>query len=236
MPPPAPELETLDQAAVDKQELVPGIEAPPMELEIRDAGLIQELREKNTNVGHRSESGFQFANKDLAGMAQETYTYKRLEEIEKHLIASNTTKIATYEPEQEVMVGGIARKVTIVPATELNGTSHGDMSSMLYLRDQIQSASALMELNLQDKVRYSKEGETGRALLLSALHLMSTESQLKRFEHVIEVGEAASQEDWPHISLLFNDRTVRGPTDGATSNIPSKCWPMPPLMVSSEAS
>jgi hypothetical protein len=79
------------------------------------------------------------------------------------------------------------------------------MSSMLYLRDHIQAASALMNLFLHNRTWYKKEGEQAKILLLSALHLMSTKAQLSRFDEVISRGEAAGQEDWPHISLFFND-------------------------------
>jgi hypothetical protein len=95
----------------------------------------------------------------------------------------------------------------MVAATEIiaGSPNHGDMSSMLYLRDHVQAANALMELHLQDPTRYNQEGRTSRTLFLSALHLMSTPSQLARFDDVITRGTTARQEDWPHISLLFND-------------------------------
>lgn len=131
------------------------------------------------------------------------YNNRQLSELEQLLTEKGTTAIPIAEGFM-VEVDGVARAISIVAATDTNA-SHGDMSSMLYLRDHIQAASALMELYLHNPGRYKTEGEKAKTLLLSALHLMSTKAQLARFNDVVARGNQVGQEDWPHISLLFND-------------------------------
>ena len=112
-----------------------------------------------------------------------------------------------------VVVGGVEHSLVFVAATDIdpNHSHHGEMSTMLYLRDHVQAARTMMELYLCDSARYKKEGETGRQLLLSALHLMSTPRQLERFTGVASRGLAAGQGDWPHISFWFNDLQAERP-------------------------
>lgn len=102
------------------------------------------------------------------------------------------------------------RPLALVMATDTT-TNHGEMSSMLYLRDHIQTARVYMELFLHDKQTYADEGRIGRDLLVSALHLMSTPAQLARFRTVIKKGSEASQEEWPHISLWLDDLEGKKP-------------------------
>jgi len=155
---------------------------------------------------YSAETGLYFANKELAEMARAQYDAESIARIEQFLIDQGTLNIPIVEG-YTVTVDGQEHSVSMVAATEItaNGANHGDMSSMLYLRDQIQAASALMELSLQDPDRYGADGKLGKELLLSALHLMSTPTQLERFNRVIELGEAAGQSDWPQISLHFHD-------------------------------
>ena len=103
-----------------------------------------------------------------------------------------------------VTIDGQERPLTLVAATDMQA-NHGEMSSMLYLRDHIQVARVYMELSFHDPHAYMIEKRVGRDLILSALHLLSTPSQLDRFRTVIQKGDAASQEEWPHISLWFDD-------------------------------
>jgi hypothetical protein len=141
--------------------------------------------------------------KQPADFIRPDYNKSQLFELEQLLAANGTTAIPMADGFM-IEVDGEPRPVSIVAATDTNA-SHGDMSSMLYLRDHIQAASALMELYLHDSSKYKAEGEQAKILLLSALHLVSTKAQLARFNDVIARGAAAGQEDWPHISLFFND-------------------------------
>lgn len=103
-----------------------------------------------------------------------------------------------------VDIDGQTYPLALIAATDTQ-TNHGEMSSMLYLRDHIQTARVFMELSFHDPRTYMIEKRVGRDLILSALHLLSTPSQLNRFHAVIQKGVNASQEDWPHISLWFDD-------------------------------
>jgi hypothetical protein len=174
----------------------------------RDDELIALLHEKHQgNERYFSEpSGLWFANQEIARMADRSYKADALSRMEVFLNEKSTLIIPTMNG-FTVMVDGIRHDITIVTATAVSESipNHGDMSSMLYLRDHVQAASALMELYLQSPDQYAQEGSDGRTLLLSALHLMSTPSQIERFDDVIKRGDEAGQADWPHISLHFGD-------------------------------
>lgn len=112
-----------------------------------------------------------------------------------------------------IEVDGMVRPIVFVSATDIDPvrSHHGEMSTMLYLRDHIQVSRMMMELYTRDPIRYKEDGETGRQLLLSALHLMSTPEQLRRFMDIAKRGSEAGQEDWPHISFWFNDLQAEKP-------------------------
>jgi hypothetical protein len=177
-------------------------------LRTTDRRLLEELYEKNeTPTGYASKiDGLRFSNKTIAAIADERYAKAEIEKIEAFLNTQGTLNIPVIDG-FTVSINSTPRSVTIVAATEITSSTpnHGEMASMLYLRDHIQTARALMELNLRDSDQYEKEGRLGKVLLVSALHLMSTSSQLARFDDVIRRGQTASQEDWPHISLWFDD-------------------------------
>jgi hypothetical protein len=181
------------------------IDSPDASLQNKDQHLIAELQVKDEAAGRFASeaTGLLFANKELAKYSETDYTASKLREIEDLLAAEGTLDIPVIDG-FNVTVGGVEQPVSIVAATE-TAANHGDMSSMLYLRDHIQAARTLMELFIHNPHRYQKEGETAKTLLMSALHLMSTDAQLARFKDVIARGNEAGQEDWPHISLYFND-------------------------------
>ncbi|MDX2776062.1 hypothetical protein PV379_01670 [Streptomyces caniscabiei] len=109
-----------------------------------------------------------------------------------------------------IRLDGQNRPLALVAATDIHA-NHGEMSSMLYLRDHIQTARAYMELSFHSPHAYRIEKKVAKDLILSALDLMSTPAQLDRFRTVIKKGDSASQEDWPHISLWFNDLEGKKP-------------------------
>jgi len=170
-----------------------------------DKELIASLYAKASAKKTYSKVGLTFRNAELSGLTQKAYTAPELSSLETFLTKKETLTIPTVKG-YHVYLDGAQRPVSIVAATDIEkGTPHhGDMSSMLYLRDHIQAAGVLMELYLTDPTRYRQEGEEGKVLLLSALHLMSTPAQLERFKTIIKKGKG-TQEEWPHISLLFDD-------------------------------
>jgi hypothetical protein len=171
-----------------------------------DATLLADLLDKQPRSLPYSEAAdVHCQNEAFAEIIQDNYSAEELKALEQQLHDQGTTKVSTVEG-YGVEIDGETMPVSFVGATEISEDTpnHGEMASMLYLRDHIQTASMLMELHLSDPDTYKKEAEEGKRLLMSALHLMSTPAQLARFKGVIENGEA-SQEDWPHISLLFND-------------------------------
>lgn len=186
------------------------------ELEQLDEKIISALWEMNkeTRGYYSEETKSIFANEELALLAQETYDTESSVYLEDFLNEKGTIKIPLLDGFL-VMVNGIPRAVSIVTATELSSEApnRSDMTSMLYLRDQVQAASVLMDLYLRDPLKYEDEAADARTLLFSALHLMSTSAQLERFNDVIKRGSEAGQADWPHISLLFNDMEALGPND-----------------------
>lgn len=178
------------------------------ELQAQDASLLERLVAVNAQTGefYSPLTGLCFANETLAAIAQPDYTADQLALLETHLEEMQALDIPLVTG-HSIVIDGVRHPVSLLGATELSddGANHGEMSKMFYLRDHIQAARALMELYLQDRKRYWKEGELGRHMLFSVMHCMSTPAQLGRFDHVTTVGSAASQEEWPHISLWFDD-------------------------------
>lgn len=170
-----------------------------------DSELLTQLETRNNSLQryYPQEIDLQFYCSDLAVLACKKYDSESLAKVEEFLDTHGTVAIPIVKG-RTVTVDGALREVAFVPATEIS-VNHGEMSSMLYLRDQIQVASAYMELVLGDSDRYENEGNAGKALLMSALDLMSTPSQLGRFSDVIERGRQAGQVDWPQVSLYFDD-------------------------------
>lgn len=185
-----------------------------VELYLQDKTLLDTLLASNAQGGEFVSplTGLSFANEMLATIAQPDYSADQLELLEAHLKAMGTLDIPLVTG-HTLTIDGVEHSVSLLGATELadDGANHGEMSKMFYLRDHIQAAYALMELHLQDPERYSEEGQLGRHMLFSVMHCMSTPAQLKRFENVINLGPAATQEDWPHISLWFDDLRGEAP-------------------------
>jgi len=186
------------------------------DLHAEDRQLIHELGElhEQTPRYYSEETGLYFGGPELAGLARSRYDVASLSRIEEFLVNHDTLQIPVIEG-YTVNVDGIDRDVTLVAATETSaeGANHGDMSSMVYIRDQVQAASALMKLYLLDPDRYGAEGKLGNRLLVSSLHLLSTQAQLRRFDDVIARGPDAGQADWPQISLHFSDLEGEHPND-----------------------
>jgi len=176
-----------------------------------DTALLAELESKNHGARqyYSGETGMRFYCTDLAALACKKYDHESLAKLERQLDVYGTFTIPIVTGHM-VKVGDTMREVAFVAATETNA-SHGEMSSMVYLRDQIQVAGAYMELALSNPVRYEREGVAGKTLLISALDLMSTTSQLDRFKNVIMRGGKAGQADWPQISLYFDDLDGKRP-------------------------
>lgn len=199
-----PHTELPDHARTHRFELPHSAELA--RLHRRDATLIAELKKKQpAELPYSETAGIRCQNEQFAKIIKESYTAQELQTLEQQLDALGTTKVSTVEG-YSVEIDGTHQPVSFVGATEISDDTpnHGEMATMLYLRDHIQTASMLMELHLTDPATYRAEAEEGERLLMSALHLMSTSAQLARFNDVIENG-GASQEDWPHISLLFDD-------------------------------
>ena len=184
------------------------------ELQAQDDMLLDRLMVANAKRGEFISplTGICFANEVLATIAQLDYSADQLALLETHLEAMQTVDIPLVTG-HTITIDSIEHPVSLLGATELadDGANHGEMSKMFYLRDHIQAVYALMELYLQDPERYHKEGELARHMLFSVMHCLSTPAQLGRLEHVIAAGSAATQEDWPHISLWFDDLHGEGP-------------------------
>lgn len=177
-----------------------------------DQALIRELMSRNH--AHRAPGGARgrFADNALARLAEAGDSPTHVRAVETLLTRRGALDLPVIEA-GSVQVDGAPRRVSIVAATDITAdptVRHGEMSAMFYLRDHVQAASAMMELFLRDPVRYAAEGDIGRELIHSALHLMSTPSQLARFAAVVERGDAG-QADWPHISLWFDDLDAEKP-------------------------
>ncbi|NUU20771.1 MAG: hypothetical protein HOV68_04520 [Streptomycetaceae bacterium] len=175
-----------------------------------DQALLRELMRRSHTS--RASGGSRFADDTLARLVRAGDSPAHLRAVEALLTERGTLDLPVIEA-GSVQVDGAARRVCVVAATDIAAdptVRHGEMSTMFYLRDHVQAASAMMELHLTDPVRYAAEGDVGRELIQSALHLMSTPAQLARFAAVVERGDTG-QEEWPHISLWFDDLAAEKP-------------------------
>jgi hypothetical protein len=182
-----------------------------------DDFLLIDLAQQAAHAGrhYSAEVGLGFAHRQVADYARPVYGSIEARKLELVLQEHGTLDLREVRDHQ-VRVGNELHDVVLLPATKIGEdvAHHGDMSAMVYLRDQIQTASALMELGLRDADRYEAEKVLGKELLLSSLHLLSTESQLMRFQEVIKLGPKATQADWPHISLHFSDLEATAESNG----------------------
>ncbi|MFI6588245.1 hypothetical protein [Embleya sp. NPDC050493] len=177
-----------------------------------DRVLLRELMAKSRAYRATEGAGTRFADRALARLVEAGDSPTHLCAVEALLKERGALDLPVIEA-GSVRVDGAARRVSIVAATDIGAdptVRHGEMSTMFYLRDHVQSASAMMELFLSDPVRYATEGDIGRELIHSALHLISTPAQLARFAAVVERGDTG-QEEWPHISLWFDDLEAEKP-------------------------
>lgn len=194
-------------AAAKALEAAPLSEYEEAAIRLQDARLLADLYQKNANYTryYSQNTGLYFFNSTVGGYARTHYDQQSLAQLEDLLLEKGVTSIPVIDGFQ-VVLDGHERAMSIVAATDISVEKyHGEMSSMLYLRDHIQTAAAYMELYLADSTRYKKEGEEARKLLISALDLLSTPAQLQRFKGVILQRGGADQEAWPHISLWFDD-------------------------------
>jgi hypothetical protein len=176
-----------------------------------DELLKADLRAKipETALGDIGEASVSYNNAEVAARIRPDYSERQLDRFEQKLDDEGVFTVPITW--REMQVERVTQLVPLVGATEL-ATNHGDMSSMIYLRDHIQVARSYMELALQDPTRYAEKGNMGRQLLLSAMHLMSTPHQLDRFDNVINVlGAKAEQKDWPFISFKLDDLEATKP-------------------------
>ncbi len=175
-----------------------------------DRALIAELRDhaEQQRSGYNIPTQTMLSPAEIAAVMCEHYSPAQLRTLEQTLAERGTFDIPLTSG--LIDVDGRQQHIPFVAATSTEA-SHGDMSSMLYLRDHIQTARSYIEISRHDPNRYCEEGQSGRQLLTSALDLISTPKQLERFERVMAIGAEAGQEDWPHISLLFHDLMAENP-------------------------
>lgn len=183
-------------------------------LKAADITLLADLQKKNSlsKPVFSKKTGLYFNNDAVANLAKNQYGSGDLQALETLLQNEGALRIP-------VGIGSLqapddtTEPVIYVAATEVNDTmpNHGDMSSMIYLRDHIQAARAFMALFCLNPGRYATEGDMAKRLLISALDLISTPAQLARFKSVIAHGTQVGQADWPHISIHFSDMNAVGP-------------------------
>lgn len=162
----------------------------------------------NANLDHHAVmyDGFLFHNASLVPYVRSTYTTNDLIALEDTLTKQKTLDLPTMTQHSAVLREG-SQNLHILPATA-PGSTHGDMSNMVYLRDQIQTAEILLHIANHNPKRYTTEQQMGKQLLISALHLLSTPAQLGRFATCIDNyvnKKPCTQDDWPEISLAFDN-------------------------------
>lgn len=169
----------------------------------------------SANHSHQAvtHDGYLFHNKNIAALARNQYTVDDLQQIKSALQPHGTLDLPIITQHSVTLREG-KRTVSLLPATQ-PGANHGDMSNMVYLRDQIQTADALLQLAWYD---HDHRGDdiTGKQLLVSSLDLLSTPAQLHRFADCIDQyvsGKDCTQSDWPQISLQFDNLDGTNPNN-----------------------
>lgn len=188
------------------------VETGPIERAAADDRLKDELRQtiQELPLAHNGESNVPYNNADVAARIRPRYSERQLDRFERKLDREGTFNVPIIW--REVEIDDMPRRMPLVTATE--GADHGDMSSMIYLRDQIQVARSYMELATcdPDEGRYAEKADMGRQLILSSLHLMSTPRQLDRFATAIgNPGATPKQHEWPIISFPLGDLEATKP-------------------------
>jgi len=200
------------QSAHGNPDAAPSVEheRASMTPEERDAHLIADLREGTDAQAFyfSGETGSYFATQEIADRVRSEYSSEELVELGRFLERQHTFDIPTVDG--KVVIDGEKKTLKLVAATDTDANL-GDMAEMWYARDHIQTARVLLDMYDSDPEYNAEAVRDGKELLVNALHLMSTPSQIARFEDVIAKGPQATQADWPQISLLFNDLEGKKP-------------------------
>lgn len=157
------------------------------------------------------EIGLHFRNRELADMVKPSYSSEELIALEEHLVKKGTLAIEVKC--EAVILDGKSVQLATIAATDAKG--QGDMSRQLWIRDLTLTGEAMMYMWHSDKERYKEEGKNAKDILMSSLHVMSTSSQLDRFQALIESNDDTEKDDqnaWPQIALDFDKLDSKEPT------------------------
>lgn len=158
---------------------------------LADRQLISEIQIHNAAQGPLPETswGMTFWNPMLAEMAREQYTSVDLANIGQTLQENGALDLHIV-PGNGVVVDLQSQEVLIVSATPAE--TFGDMSSKVWVRDQGRAGKSRFEKWLykralgMDRESYVQDGREAHDILMSTMHLMSTQPQLDRFSAIIE--------------------------------------------------
>ena len=151
-------------------------------------------------------AGFRFRNLELARFARENYTLEEIVALQDHMRTSSALRV-TIQDAYLMTSDGVRQDIrTIGAATRETG---GEMSGALWVRDQTQCASSMMEMYVLDPHKYVVEGKDAKDIFLSLLTIMSTPSQLSRFQAMIKKGHDPNfrnnSANWPYIFFHNNN-------------------------------
>lgn len=148
---------------------------------------------------------FRFRNSELARFARENYTLDEIAALENHMRISSALRV-TIQDAYLMTSDGVHEDIRTIGATTRE--TGGEMSGALWVRDQTQCASSMMEMYILDPHKYVAEGKDAKDILLSLMTIMSTPSQLARFQAMIEKGHIPNfrnnSANWPYI-FFHND-------------------------------
>lgn len=196
-----------------------------------DVLVTRRLQKLNTRIPTSPIPGLHFRNATIAELVEPGPTQRSINAISEVLIDSGAFKINVRNG-VKVPVDGIMRPVSVVKATEVSG-SKGDMVEKVWVRDQTQAAGALFEMWKIDPQRYKQEGEMAKDLLMSTLHLMSTDAQLDRFSTIIaddnkedpDKAEARDHMKHPQIAMLLTPDHLSSTTPTSWRHV-QEAWQM----------
>lgn len=188
--------------------------------QLRDRHLIQELHMRNVARGplpttNWGKGDMTFRNKELAMLAEPPGRYfaSKVSYIEKELTDHGTLDIHLIPGHKVIVPGGSEKGEDVLLVSATPAETHGDMSEKVWIRDQTRAGKSRFEAWLYKRIlglnpeEYEEDGRIAHDILMSTMHLMSTEPQVgDRFEAIIKNPDKAKDfRKLPQIAMKIDE-------------------------------
>lgn len=193
-------------------------------LKKKDKNLIKELEHQDTNRTKREKriKKQKIRNQFLAKILKEipidhSIPKKIFQQIDAYLTKQNTYKIKFLtnpwlDTDQDTTVWK-NKKITTLQLTKASETTQWPMGHQIWIRDLVRISRCMLQSARLNKSSHKNQKE-GLHVLMSALTLMSSESQLKRFQAIIRSSQPSfinEKGNWPSIFISRKDLCSMNP-------------------------